>query len=70
MTAVVEDIPVVVLKEVCDLFEKLIIYFVFRVKEDSSRIVQQNYALSSQYESLDTDDLYTKYKVGFIRREM
>ena len=23
----------------------------------------QNYVLSSQYESLDTDDLYTKYKV-------
>ncbi|CAF2515827.1 unnamed protein product [Rotaria sp. Silwood2] len=45
MTAVVEDMPVTILKE-----------------EDLGRIVQQNYILSSQYESLDTDDLYTKYK--------
>jgi hypothetical protein len=34
-------------------------------EEDPSRVVQQNYVLSSQYESLDSDDLYTKYKVGF-----
>ncbi|CAF3558245.1 unnamed protein product [Rotaria sordida] len=31
-------------------------------EEDSGRIIQQSYVLSSQYESLDTDDLYTKYK--------
>ncbi|CAF0929929.1 unnamed protein product [Rotaria sp. Silwood1] len=31
-------------------------------EEDLGRIVQQNYVLSSQYESLDSDDLYTKYK--------
>ncbi len=36
-----------------------------KLKEDLSRIIQQNYVLSSQYESLDSDDLYTKYKVWF-----
>ncbi|CAF4235999.1 unnamed protein product [Rotaria sordida] len=31
-------------------------------EEDPSRNLHQNYILSSQYESLDSDDLYTKYK--------
>ncbi|CAF1128784.1 unnamed protein product [Rotaria sp. Silwood1] len=31
-------------------------------EEDLNRNVHQNYILSSQYESLDSDDLYTKYK--------
>ncbi|CAF3814371.1 unnamed protein product [Rotaria magnacalcarata] len=31
-------------------------------EEDIGRNLPQNYALSSQYESLDSDDLYTKYK--------
>ncbi|CAM4745321.1 unnamed protein product [Rotaria magnacalcarata] len=31
-------------------------------EEELGRVLQQNYALSSQYESLDSDDLYTKYK--------
>ncbi|CAF4668767.1 unnamed protein product, partial [Rotaria magnacalcarata] len=37
--------------------------------EELGRVLQQNYALSSQYESLDSDDLYTKYKVSsFINK--
>ncbi|CAF1215942.1 unnamed protein product, partial [Adineta ricciae] len=31
-------------------------------EEETSRNFHQNYVLSSQYESLDSDDLYTKYK--------
>ncbi|CAF1570646.1 unnamed protein product [Didymodactylos carnosus] len=32
------------------------------VREPEPKIIHTNYALSSQYESLDADDLYTKYK--------
>jgi hypothetical protein len=31
--------------------------------EEANRFIQQNYVLTSQYESLESDDLYTKYKV-------
>lgn len=37
--------------------------------EESNRVIQQNYVLSSQYESLESDDLYTKYKVRQTRGE-
>jgi hypothetical protein len=33
------------------------------LQDDVARTFHQSYVLSSQYESLDSDDLYTKYKV-------
>lgn len=65
MATLVEDAPVVHIKEVCFLFsnEK---YSFFSMQDDVIRNLHQNYVLSSQYESLDTDDFYTKYKVKFM----
>ena len=64
MTAMVDEMPVIASKEVrirdrrCSFIRPSDF-----LKEDLSRVVQQNYVLSSQYESLDGDDYYTKYKV-------
>ena len=66
--AAVEEAPVVFPREVRHRFESVVEIHsnIESFQDEFTRTFHQNYVLSSQYESLDGDDFYTKYKVRLL----